>query len=283
MSKRCISEQKMADVFEKLLRDTRRTSEFPPFHSIFREVKCQQGIADFIAIAGNYPSRETRKVLKDIHRISNNSTFHILALLKHRAPRTESFITRSTGLSNQIVRRILKQLEHRAMIKKVRSGGVILGPQWRPPKFDLWAFELKLKNWKRALFQALQYRAFATHVVIVLPKERSKIVMRHLDKFKTMKVGVMMFDINKRKHEIIIQPAKVTPSSKLHYFHTLGNLIAISNGDHYGVVHMKREDFYKKVTRIFLNSFDKFFKLIFSSLKMRVFQSSAIKSNKNRY
>jgi len=270
MNDKSITEEKMADSFEKLLCDKNGISEFPSFHSIFREIRCQQGIADFIAIENNVLKNEIWKLPERINKISNISVFHIISLLKPKAPRTETFLTRNTGLSLKTVKRILKQLEYQQIIKRLDSGGIIVGPKWKSPNFDLWAFELKLNNWKRALFQASQYRTFATNITVVFPTERKKTIIENLNKFRKMKIGVMLFDISKNNYEIILKPNKIKSTSKRFYFHTIGTLMTMKDLCSLNVAESKK-GLYKRIKGITIKNFNKILRLFIFNLKKKLF------------
>lgn len=95
-----------------------------------------------------------------------------------------------------------------------------------PNKNNIWAFELKLSNWKRALFQALQYKAFANYVAVVLPHEKEKVLQQNLSTFISLNVGVLLFDPKAKKAKWLRRPKKEPSISK---WQTLFMLAKISN------------------------------------------------------
>jgi hypothetical protein len=56
------------------------------------------------------------------------------------------------------------------------------------------AFELKLRDWRKALKQAHRYRFFAHAAIVVLPPECCALARRFLDTFQALEVGLWSFD-----------------------------------------------------------------------------------------
>ena len=93
---------------------------------------------------------------------------------------------------------------------------------------DIWAFELKLADWRRAIFQALQYKAFASYSVTVFPLEKEKILQDNIDVFKELNIGLMLLDIETSKSKWLNRPKKSKPISrwqKLYVFFKVINSI----------------------------------------------------------
>lgn len=65
-------------------------------------------------------------------------------------------------------------------------------------KRQLFAFEAKLKDWRRALQQAFRYRYFADKSIVVMPVANAKAALSHLETFKEMQVGLWTFDSDKQ-------------------------------------------------------------------------------------
>jgi len=61
-------------------------------------------------------------------------------------------------------------------------------------KKKLLAFEMKIKDWRKALAQAYRYKYFANAVYVVLPPEEIKRAKLALSTFKMLKVGLWSFD-----------------------------------------------------------------------------------------
>lgn len=215
----------MADSFEVLLNSESGIKGFPKFKSVFREVTCRQGIADFITITDNGTDILYNSCFES-GSISLDAGTLIISLLKFNSPRTEDYIINASGLSKKTVGKVLRMLEINKIVKKSNTGSYILSSNWSVPSVELWAFELKISNWKRAIYQALQYKAFANRVVVVLPSEKEAIIYKNIKLFKELRVGVMTFDILSKSYKIFVKPQKGNPSSKRHNLYALGTIFS---------------------------------------------------------
>jgi len=59
----------------------------------------------------------------------------------------------------------------------------------------LFAFEGKIKDWRRALQQAFRYRYFADKAIVIMPHDNSKSALKNLDVFFEAGVGFWTFNI----------------------------------------------------------------------------------------
>jgi hypothetical protein len=59
---------------------------------------------------------------------------------------------------------------------------------------QLFAFEAKLKDWRKALQQAFRYRYFADKAIVVLPTENSFAAKTHIETFKQFDIGLWTFN-----------------------------------------------------------------------------------------
>lgn len=210
-----ISESILATSFEKCLRNG-CFKEFPKFRVVAREIACRQGIADFITIAGRGLQQEHFEKINRVFNGSTESYVRVFSLLKPSLARREKYITEKSGLSLKTVRIMLKQLKEKQAAVELKKGLFVLSHKWRMKSMELWAFELKISNRKRAIFQSLQYKAFADRVIIVFPMEKEKLLEKSIEQFKKFKVGVMLFDAVKNNYRILLPPIKSKPSSRAH-------------------------------------------------------------------
>jgi hypothetical protein len=69
-----------------------------------------------------------------------------------------------------------------------------------PPKkqkngvFKLYAFETKIKNWRRAFQQAYRYSYYSDVSYVVLPPDSGEVASRYLDLFQLHNIGLWTFD-----------------------------------------------------------------------------------------
>lgn len=141
------------------------------------------------------------------------------------APRTESFLVDRTGLSRATVRSCVGSLCDTGLVKALPSGSLVRLKALPAP--EVWAFEVKVANWRRALFQALQYQAFAHRVSVVMPHEFAHRALAHRDLFRTLGVGLLVLQLRADGPTIRqpVPPRKREPSSGAYHMHALGRII----------------------------------------------------------
>ncbi len=64
------------------------------------------------------------------------------------------------------------------------------------------AFEMKLKDWRKALQQAYRYTYYADKAVVVLPPDTVNIAKQELNLFKQFNIGLWSFNKEKGKFSI---------------------------------------------------------------------------------
>jgi hypothetical protein len=88
----------------------------------------------------------------------------------------------------------------------------------------MWAFELKLSNWHRAVFQALQYAAFASHVFVVMPQSKSNVAIANRDLFARLGVGFLLFDPHTGHARQVVPARRIGPASPAQALYAAGRI-----------------------------------------------------------
>lgn len=212
------SEYEMAGAFEEAIK-TSSIRGLPSFMLIMREVPCQQGIPDFVAL--------TSATFISEHDFSNLSSTEcssiVLSLLKHKAGRKRQYIKEKSNISDATLNRVLKELQNNGLICE-KDGLYYLSMNSVTINDNVWAFELKLSNWKRAMFQALQNKAFANYSVVVFPFEREKVLQQNISLFDSLNVGVLLFESKTKKSKWLKRPRKEKSISKWQTLFLLGKV-----------------------------------------------------------
>ena len=130
-----------------------------------------------------------------------------------------------TGLVTKTIRKHFRELLESGLVERDSTGNWILGKKFNLPDIEIWAFEVKLHNWKRAFYQALRYRGFSHYTTVLMPAENSKVPIRNMELFREMNVGFMAID-QEGKLEFIKKPLREEPSSKRHHLYALGQVIS---------------------------------------------------------
>ena len=219
------SEKQLSVAFEDVIRKKNWTPYYPPFTKILKEMDCLQGRPDFVGSFND--STFIPMDLKDrlASALRTPSLAQILSLLHYAAPRSRKYLLRKSGLSIPVTRRSIKILESHELVKQDGKSGYLLPSSFPKMRWELWAFEVKVDHWKRALYQALQYRAFANRVSVVLPERWIHRIEQNINRFRLLNVGVIALDADKRLIRFIVRPKKSSPSSRFHYFYALGKFL----------------------------------------------------------
>lgn len=222
-----LTEAKMAEAFARFMNTQphAQPKALPQFAELEPEVDCLQGRPDFIGVVRQEIVDSACRTAGLAEALSVPSSAALMALLKRRAPRTENYLVRMTGLSAPVVHRVLVRLQRQEIIQQVGSGYALaahlpdLGAQ-------LWAFELKLDHWQRALFQACQYQAFAHVTVVVISERGARRVERQYSRFESLGVGLAAFDTESCGLRVLVQPERRKPLSQRHHLFALGRILA---------------------------------------------------------
>ena len=155
------------------------------------ELDSFQGVADLVVAELNghrmLPPEVPRKRLE----IFSFSTAKVLATLRGRKNIRISEIAENSGLSQETVRRQLRQLRNAGIVDIGERGRVRIVHEVSPPFNEMVAFEVKVKDWKSGLRQARSYKSFANRTYLALPSMRANSVKKHLQVFRLFNVGLV--------------------------------------------------------------------------------------------
>lgn len=219
------TEEQLSTAFEAAILSGDLGYPYPAFTHVSKELHCKQGRPDFVASPIETVIIPESLGLEVAKALSTPSIAKILSLLKVASPRSSDYIVRASGLSVPVVRRAISSLESLKLIQKINGSAYILSPESPSLEYEFWAFEVKVENWRRALFQALQCRAFAHYVAVVYSKRWAHRIEQHIDKFKAFKVGVIIVDGEVGDIRFALRPAKRPPASRFHYLYALGKFL----------------------------------------------------------
>ncbi len=216
------TEEEMADAFERLLATRKTLSGVGRFSRVFREVDCQRGRADFVALAHG-----TTRFLTGKNINVKFAGSLLLSFLHEGAPRSLGYLCQHSGLTERTVESAASELAKRKYVLQTESGSYVLNPKRPLRQAQIWAFELKLDKPKRAVFQAQQYRSFAQGVLIVVPPEQLALY----DKFRMVmrRWGIGLASFNPLTEEFVVaRRARLGPPHSRHHqayalFQLLGN------------------------------------------------------------
>lgn len=77
-------------------------------------------------------------------------------------------------------------------------------------KLTTTSFEMKLRNWKRALIQAIKYKAFSNYAYVVVDHYYASPAIKNIERFKAANVGLVSIEHSGKVHKHF-RPTKETP------------------------------------------------------------------------
>ena len=178
-------EFEVLDSFERVLKAS-LIKELPAFERVFREL---QGSADFVGfphekLIGTYD-------FSKLSSLEHGSL--VLSILKYNSGRTKDYIKERTGITDTALNRTLRELKANDFLVK-KKNLYFLSKSFVQESDNIWAFDLKAPNWKRALQQATLYKAFANYVVAVRPFDEEEALQEKLELFAELNVGLLLFN-----------------------------------------------------------------------------------------
>ncbi|MBQ7759981.1 MAG: hypothetical protein IJ376_02590 [Acidaminococcaceae bacterium] len=210
-------EQETLDAFECLLKAS-LVKELPAFESVYREL---QGGADFVG----FPHE---KLIGTYDFAKLSSLEHgslVLSILKYNSGRTKDYIKERTGIADTALNRTLRELKANDFLLK-KKNLYFLSPSFVQENDNIWAFDIKAPNWKRALQQATLCKAFANYVVAVRPFDEKEVLQEKLELFTELNVGLLLFNPQSLEIKWLKRPLKDNALSKWQKLFFLGRLSA---------------------------------------------------------
>jgi len=183
------TEKEMADSFAEILRSPKGLPTIGSFNGVFREVDCRQGRPDFIAVR-NKANYEPPNLPDNLGYVGSA----LLATLKPSSPRTIDYLVEHSEFSEQSVKRTLNLLVASTHVQRNDQGNYHLSPAVANRQVEIWAFELKLDNPRRAVYQAQCCCAYAHHTLIVVPPGKEKGYGRFDPTLTRWGIGLATFD-----------------------------------------------------------------------------------------
>ena len=210
-------EFEVLDSFERVLKAS-LIKELPAFERVFREL---QGSADFVGfphekLIGTYD-------FSKLSSLEHGSL--VLSILKYNSGRTKDYIKERTGITDTALNRTLRELKANDFLVK-KKNLYFLSKSFVQESDNIWAFDLKAPNWKRALQQATLYKAFANYVVAVRPSDEEEALQEKLELFAELNVGLLLFNPQSLEYKWLRRPLKDNALSKWQKLFFLGRLSA---------------------------------------------------------
>lgn len=196
-----------------------RASKGGTVRSVF-ESNCSDGRADWVwaRSRGKWPNSWCEETLRVVQ---NPTCSRILSNLKRSSPRTQDFLRNRLSVSQPTFARAIRDLVDVKLVRQKSNDIFLLAAKADIPDVEICAFEFKLEDWKRALFQATRYRSFAHRVYVVLPASVISRTEKLWDSFRRQNIGLLSHDPEKGSKRILLS-RKNEPRSRSNYYQALG-------------------------------------------------------------
>lgn len=220
-----LSEQALGDLFDQVVKNGRLLRWYGRDVLVCREVEGLEGRPDFL-VTLNAPRDSLNGCLSTIGKaIAKPSSAEIMAHLKRSSPRTGEYLMSQTGLTSRAFRTAIRMLGESGAIEEPRPGRYVYSYDFLRAQREIHLFELKLRNWRRALYQAIQYRPGAHSVSVVMDIRGIGPAESNLAAFQRFRVGLLSLDPKNARLRWISRPAKSAPLSRRYYIYMLGKLL----------------------------------------------------------
>lgn len=201
----------MADSFALFISLNNGLPGIGPISQVFREVDCQQGRPDFIAI----PLGRRRFLSGKPVNLKLAGSL-LLSFLHEGAPRTATYLCERSGLAGRTVRNAAAELVALGYAKRTASGAYVANSSRSMRDVQVLAIELKLDRPRRAVFQAQQARAFAQRVLIVVPPSQEGLYERYSVALRRWGIGLATYDPETQAFALCRTPRASKPRSRQH-------------------------------------------------------------------
>jgi hypothetical protein len=195
LNKRPITtELRLTDAIAAALRDGSHGGRLPRFDALYKEVRTRNGIADVVGVTCLNWAQVAPRLKDTLQDIPRGPVAEILAKLSV-GPRRKSTLLNGTrsGLSRGVIEAALRALSLRRIV--LEDGNLLrLSGRLRLPEPRLYSFEVKLSDWRRAAFQAMQASSYAYKSYCIFPIERAETVRKNRQFFADLGLGVLLFD-----------------------------------------------------------------------------------------
>ncbi len=149
----------------------------------------------------------------------------IIAALRARQPKSADQLASETGRSRETIRCWLALMTQEGLVRAALDGGYLLGPKSSIPECEIWCFEGKLREWRRALYQATRYRAFAHRSFVVMPEDCVRSAETSVERFRLARVGLVALN-DEGRLRVITKPRSQEPRSSVMFAMARGRALA---------------------------------------------------------
>jgi DNA-binding transcriptional ArsR family regulator len=184
------------------------------------ESTCSEGRADIVW--GRFePGQSPARFREHSALLRNPTASRLLAALRQRSAQSEGDLLQRLGVTPPVLRKWLRALVEAGFVVETSAHRYRAISSHVLPVVEICAFELKLKDWRRALYQATRYRSFSHRVFVVMPSESADTAFRYQDSFRKANIGLVGHDTTGNSR-VLIRPLKRQPNAGYRTIMALG-------------------------------------------------------------
>ena len=168
--------------------------------NILEEFNARFGNVDVVMT--DYDNLKITMTKSQAEILSNYSTALVVAFLHRKKAHTFNYLIDKTGYTEEYLLSILATLKKENIILE-ENNKFIICDNFKFPNLKFTAYELKLKQWKKAVLQAIKNKNFAYQSYVVMPDLiASKLSKNNSEIFKEYDIGLIGINNNYLKYYI---------------------------------------------------------------------------------
>lgn len=192
------SEFELQQIFYKQLIEKKNSNV-----NILQEFNARFGNVDIVEVDFDELNITLTKEQSEI--LSLYSSALVVGFLHKNTPRTYKYLLSKTGYTKEYLNSILGILEKEKVVTRLENNKYIICKDFKFPSLKFIAYELKLKDWKKAIIQASKNTNFAYKSYIVMPNSQAiKLKEKYSDMFYLYNVGLI--GVTNKTHYTYISP-----------------------------------------------------------------------------
>jgi len=220
----CVSEQELSSAFREALSDRLlQIDERAPIHCV-EEFDAVQGRADYVLS----PTEEGIVYSDIMKRISEGvgspACALILSIIAEERTIGLDQLRLRAGLSLSTIERCVNSLEAADLIECGQLNGRINATDSLTiPLLELWGFELKMKNWRRAMVQSLQFQTYCSLSFVVMPLPSPTMLSKIKEVYSRYNIGLITMD--HENIETVVRPKPSAHKSRTYYIYAIASYL----------------------------------------------------------
>lgn len=172
--------------------------------AVIKEFVSTHGIADLVFL--DLPSSWERR----LHLAQVNPGWAYIFVLIGRKSFDVSELVKLGGCTTAYSKKVIRDLESVGFIRRLKNGKFKVANEIVPVANQITSIECKLKDWKRALSQAIRYQDFSHTSWVVLDASSKNNVNKNIAQFEKFNIGLAIAD-SIGNFEVLNSPRKSEP------------------------------------------------------------------------